>query len=52
MMRGSLVDWHMANLEYGCATDLSAVSLHHWDQDDEFEIPGDHCLGQYRKSYD
>jgi hypothetical protein len=28
----SIFDWHIANLEYGCATDLARVSLEHWDQ--------------------
>lgn len=40
----SIFDWHIANLEYGCATDLARVSLEHWDQDDEFEFGGKHCL--------
>jgi monoamine oxidase len=36
--------WHVANLEYGCGSDLDPVSLAHWDQDDEFELPGAHCF--------
>ncbi|GLU23436.1 hypothetical protein SLE2022_394380 [Rubroshorea leprosula] len=39
-----LLDWHLANLEYanaGCLTDLSAA---HWDQDDPYEMGGDHCF--------
>lgn len=40
----NIFDWHIANLEYGCATDLARVSLEHWDQDDEFEFGGKHCL--------
>lgn len=28
----NVFDWHIANLEYGCATDLSRVSLEEWDQ--------------------
>lgn len=36
--------WHLANLEYGVACELSSVSLQHWDQDDEYEWSGDHCL--------
>lgn len=40
----SLFDWHVANLEYGCATELGPVSLQHWDQDDAYELGGDHCL--------
>jgi lysine-specific histone demethylase 1 len=36
--------WHVANLEYGLAIDLEPVSLMYWDQDDEFELSGDHCF--------
>jgi lysine-specific histone demethylase 1 len=39
-----ILHWHIANLEYACATDLARVSLHHWDQDDKYEWAGDHCL--------
>ena len=27
-----LLDWHWANLEYGCSSRLSDVSLAHWNQ--------------------
>ncbi|KAB5534682.1 hypothetical protein DKX38_017768 [Salix brachista] len=39
-----LLDWHLANLEYanaGCLSDLSATF---WDQDDPYEMGGDHCF--------
>ncbi|KAM7250037.1 hypothetical protein ACFE04_021920 [Oxalis oulophora] len=39
-----LLDWHLANLEYanaGCLSDLSAI---YWDQDDPYEMGGDHCF--------
>ncbi|XP_060188304.1 lysine-specific histone demethylase 1 homolog 2 [Lycium barbarum] len=39
-----LLDWHFANLEYanaGCLSELSAV---YWDQDDPYEMGGDHCF--------
>ena len=39
-----LFNWHIANLEYGCATELTRVSLHHWDQDDKYEWAGAHCM--------
>lgn len=39
-----VLNWHVANLEYGCGTDLDPVSLPHWDQDDEFEYGGAHCF--------
>ena len=40
----SLFNWHIANLEYGCAANLDNVSLQHWDQDDGNEWGGEHCL--------
>ncbi|VFQ79882.1 unnamed protein product [Cuscuta campestris] len=46
-----LLDWHFANLEYANAGCLSNLSAAHWDQDDPFEMGGDHCLlvgGNYR----
>ncbi|KAH0459785.1 hypothetical protein IEQ34_010448 [Dendrobium chrysotoxum] len=39
-----LLDWHLANLEYANAGCLSDLSLAHWDQDDPFEMDGDHCF--------
>jgi monoamine oxidase len=33
-LRRSLFRWHAANLEYGCAANLSGVSFQAWDQDD------------------
>ena len=36
-----LINWHVANLEYGCAAELSKVSLKYWDQDDSYEWAGD-----------
>ena len=36
--------WHVANLEYGCASNLDAVSAKHWDQDDEYAWAGEHTL--------
>ncbi|XP_066922413.1 lysine-specific histone demethylase 1A-like isoform X2 [Clytia hemisphaerica] len=37
-----ILDWHLANLEFANATPLSALSLKHWDQDDDFEFTGSH----------
>lgn len=31
-----LLDWHWANLEYGCSAPLTEVSLPHWNQDEEW----------------
>jgi len=39
-----VLEWHVANLEYGCASDVANVSLLHWDQDDEHSWEGPHCL--------
>ncbi|XP_057871797.1 protein FLOWERING LOCUS D [Cryptomeria japonica] len=46
-----LLNWHLANLEYANAGLLSKLSLAFWDQDDPYEIGGDHCFlagGNYR----
>ncbi|KAG9153304.1 hypothetical protein Leryth_021789 [Lithospermum erythrorhizon] len=40
-----VMDWHFANLEYGCAALLKEVSLPYWNQDDEFGgFGGAHCM--------
>eukprot|EP00808_Paulinella_micropora_P006831 g75368.t1 len=39
-----VLDWHAANLEYGCATSLRNLGLIHWDQDDEWSFLGDHVM--------
>jgi hypothetical protein len=40
-----LYNWHVANLEYGCATALNKLSLVYWDQDDAgMPFEGDHAL--------
>ena len=48
------LQWHLANLEYGCATPLSNVSLAWWDQDDSAGMEGDHAIvvGGYAKLVD
>ncbi|KAJ3688693.1 hypothetical protein LUZ61_017857 [Rhynchospora tenuis] len=43
-IQDQLLNWHMANLEYANAGCLSDLSLAHWDQDDPYEMDGDHCL--------
>jgi [histone H3]-N6,N6-dimethyl-L-lysine4 FAD-dependent demethylase len=43
-IQARLLNWHMANLEYANAGCLSDLSLAHWDQDDPYEMGGDHCL--------
>ncbi|KAK1309590.1 hypothetical protein QJS10_CPA09g01423 [Acorus calamus] len=39
-----LLDWHLANLEYANAGCLSELSAAYWDQDDPYEMDGDHCF--------
>ncbi|XP_009606244.1 protein FLOWERINGUS D [Nicotiana tomentosiformis] len=40
----SLFNWHLANLEYANAGLLSNLSLAFWDQDDIYDMGGDHCF--------
>lgn len=40
----SLFNWHLANLEYANAGLLSNLSLAFWDQDDPYDMGGDHCF--------
>ena len=40
----ALINWHLANLEYACATSLCNVSNTHFDQDDEYSFQGPHYL--------
>ncbi|XP_010271456.1 PREDICTED: lysine-specific histone demethylase 1 homolog 3-like [Nelumbo nucifera] len=40
-----VMNWHFANLEYGCAALLKAVSLPYWNQDDVYGgFGGAHCM--------
>lgn len=39
-----LIDWHYANLEYANAAPLRNLSLGKWDQDDPFDVIGEHCF--------
>lgn len=39
-----LLDWHLANLEYANASLMSKLSMSYWDQDDPYEMGGDHCF--------
>ncbi|KAE8709716.1 Lysine-specific histone demethylase 1-like protein 3 [Hibiscus syriacus] len=40
----SLFNWHLANLEYANAGLVSKLSLAFWDQDDPYDMGGDHCF--------
>ncbi|XP_011094517.1 protein FLOWERING LOCUS D isoform X2 [Sesamum indicum] len=40
----NLFNWHLANLEYANASLLSKLSLAFWDQDDPYDMGGDHCF--------
>jgi len=39
-----MFDWHLANLEYANAGCLSNLSAANWNQDDPYEMKGDHCF--------
>ncbi|KAG8386277.1 hypothetical protein BUALT_Bualt03G0132300 [Buddleja alternifolia] len=39
-----LLNWHFANLEFSNAGSLSNLSAAYWDQDDPYEMGGDHCF--------
>jgi hypothetical protein len=39
-----LLNWHRANLEYGCGANLDLMSLLYWDQDDPYAFIGPHSL--------
>ena len=39
-----LLNWLLANLEYANASWLSDLSMAYWDQDDPYEMGGDHCF--------
>ncbi|KMT17612.1 hypothetical protein BVRB_2g035630 isoform A [Beta vulgaris subsp. vulgaris] len=40
----NLFNWHFANLEYANAGLLTKLSLAFWDQDDPYDMGGDHCF--------
>ncbi|KAJ7970484.1 Lysine-specific histone demethylase 1-like protein [Quillaja saponaria] len=40
----NLFNWHLANLEYANAALISNLSLAFWDQDDPYDMGGDHCF--------
>lgn len=39
-----LLEWHRANLEFANAALLGQLSLRHWDQDDTYELEGEHVF--------
>ncbi|XP_022892602.1 protein FLOWERING LOCUS D-like isoform X2 [Olea europaea var. sylvestris] len=39
-----LFHWHLANLEYANAGLISKISLAFWDQDDQYDMGGEHCF--------
>jgi lysine-specific histone demethylase 1 len=41
----ALLDWHWANLEYGCSASLDQVSAAYWNQDEDAGgFGGPHCM--------
>ena len=48
------LNWHWANLEYGCSAPLSALSAKNWNQDEDFGgFGGPHCMvvGGYDQAF-
>ncbi|KHN70735.1 Lysine-specific histone demethylase 1A [Toxocara canis] len=43
----SLVNFHLANLEYANGTSLFNSSMFDWNQDDDYEFEGPHCMGSF-----
>lgn len=40
-----VLEWHWANLEYGCSAELDEVSLRDWNQDEKYGgFGGSHCM--------
>ncbi|KAL3649637.1 hypothetical protein CASFOL_006040 [Castilleja foliolosa] len=39
-----LFNWHLANLEFANASLIPMLSFAFWDQDDRFDMEGDHCF--------
>ncbi|KAL8458471.1 hypothetical protein ACS0TY_036112 [Phlomoides rotata] len=39
-----MCNWHLENLEYANASLLSRLSVTFWDQDDPYDMGGDHCF--------
>lgn len=48
------LNWHWANLEYGCSAPLSALSAQNWNQDEDYGgFGGPHCMvvGGYDQAF-
>jgi len=48
------LNWHWANLEYGCSAPLSALSAKNWNQDEDYGgFGGPHCMvvGGYDQAF-
>ncbi|EFJ44708.1 hypothetical protein VOLCADRAFT_118655 [Volvox carteri f. nagariensis] len=43
-MADQLFHWHVANLEFANAAPAAELSLRHWDQDDAYELLGEHTF--------
>lgn len=39
-----VLGWHVANIEYGCATTISRLCMNHWDDDDAYAWQGRHAI--------
>ncbi|VDK44011.1 unnamed protein product [Anisakis simplex] len=45
-MDRSIINFHLANLEYAIGTTLENSSMKDWNQDDDYELDGPHCMGK------
>eukprot|EP00873_Tetraselmis_striata_P017813 jgi/Tetstr1/438077/TSEL_026702.t1 len=39
----AMFNWHVANIEFANANSINELSLTEWDQDDEYELQGEHA---------
>lgn len=42
-----ILDFHLANLEYGIGSSVYSASLKDWDHDDDFAFDGSHMMGLF-----
>jgi hypothetical protein len=43
-----ILDFHLANLEFGIGAPLRTVALKDWDQDDPNGFSGSHMTGKFK----
>lgn len=42
-----ILDFHLANLEYGIGASVYSASLKYWDHDDSFSFDGSHLMSNF-----